>query len=112
MTPLQKLDAVLDFFAKTPFEKGGMSYDFIYKKVIPPIEDGHELNKILDKLLKDDYIDQVPGGNYIVTFEGKFWSQKNGYQGELTRQGAESKRLDAVEAYQRGQARTLNRLTG
>lgn len=54
---LDQLNFVLKFISTTPFEKGGMTFEFILKKVQSNIPDGNELKKILDKLSKDGHID-------------------------------------------------------
>ena len=48
----------------------------------------------------------------MLTADGLYFISAGAYQQTKINREAENTRLDAVETYQRAQARTLNRLTG
>lgn len=117
LTPIEKIDQTLNFILnanKPPFVTFSEILDSIQLKFKC---DSKELIEILHTLEKDGHIfSEVRDSNsireYKSTFYGRMFAANDGYRGVISRQSAESNRLDAVEAYQRGQARTLNRLTG
>jgi len=114
-TAIERIDWVLEFFATSPFVKGGINYDFILKKVrelhpeLSLIDDwGDQLNQILEQLELDGYVKHLPqklsssqtaDGSYFTpvirqkeqykpTFKGNFFYSKKGYQGEIDSENA------------------------
>jgi len=111
MTRIEKLDHVLNWFATSSFDKGGIEVDDI-KRLIPEISELDELNRILNKLVKDAYIDAhkkeetfdaifgkkvITTIRYQTTFEGYIFAEQGGYKAEIKQANAESTRLIAVE---------------
>ena len=118
LTPIQKLDEVLNFFVKGGFEKGGLDFDTTLRLVNEHTRlksDGDLLGKILNHLIKDGYLrcetrnifKQIGSGAakvdetfYYTTFEGEVFEITGGYQGKSNRQNAENIRLDKIEKNQ------------
>lgn len=136
-TAIQRLDWVLEWFATSGLVKNGATHDTVYKTVkeahveLQEIDDwGVELNKILNKLIDDNYVELVPEVKitstappgersfvpirlnpkmYRVTFEGDlFWSM-GGYGGQVSRENAALSH-QAMEAQRRSSEYERNRL--
>ena len=119
LTPIQQLDEALTFFVKSGFEKGGLDFDTTLRLINEHTKlktDGDLLGKILNHLIKDEYLSitthnvwkqigigtsQVNEIRYHATFEGKVFNDLNGYAGNSIRRNAENIRLDKIEKNQR-----------
>ncbi|HZY38489.1 MAG TPA: hypothetical protein VFE53_17645 [Mucilaginibacter sp.] len=124
---LEKLDKVLLFLEKQEFESalpiGEISTGV--KNIFTT--DETEVISILNKLVKDEYANTFQSPmNYIhsetrkytilltyfiITFEGRYFIKTGGYVRREEFRISEKTRLDGLEAHQREQANTLNRLT-
>jgi len=112
ITPIhEKLDSVLSFFVTSPSAKGYSNLEFILKKlweenILTP--EGLEIQKILNKLIKDGYIDYTEhevyeqtgsfAGRkfervYSATWEGIYFYEIGGYRQSFN----EKKRLNNLE---------------
>ena len=89
LTPIDKLDSVLKFICTSDFWVTGNPEKYIYGKynqrhngiIAEP-----EFMKILDKLVKDGYLDKSIGHEkayeYTLTFDGMVFNQAGGYKRE------------------------------
>lgn len=107
MTPIQKLDSVLDFFARGGFEKGGISLDTLLRLLDSKMDsalDMDELIKITNQLLADHYISENKYNQYQVTYRGIIFNDQKGYQGQM-------EKAHEVRALQQSQMETQQKIT-
>lgn len=125
ISPIQQLDLVLQFIANDEFSQGISRTDILSK-----INAGNEikigksdLTKVLDKLVKDNYIsrehrkhrEDIFGFHdnkdpifYSIQWEGYVFISEGGYQGKRT----ENEKFISLEAQQRSINRWMLVLTG
>ena len=123
LTPIQKIDKVLIFFATHKMADLYMPYEVIITNCLN--EDGRKFNNnelvmILNKLQKDGYILHDNGTHpytqketplYFITFEGKIFYQQGGYGQQIIRQNDENVRVLNLEISHETLMRKLNALT-
>ena len=124
-TPIEKLDAVLDFLNK----------DHEYQHKVIGVQQGLSIkldeptvHKILDKLVKDGYADMINipldppinmGGGffksseftYRITFEGQVFIQKGGYRQQEADNSLHRANLETLERLRRRNEKLLSRGT-
>jgi hypothetical protein len=115
VTPIQRIDAVLDLLANDSMLKPFATDDDILAALLtkyPQLKENEgqtsELLRMLEKLQKDGYADvrksftEFVGHKfenpytYFITFEGALFHQQGGYQGQLNRQNVEKIRADKL----------------
>ena len=110
LTPVQKLDAVLEVLSKEYPQIWEYSEPEIFVTVMHDFFEmddrgayGSEFKAIYKKLLKDGYIQNLreTAPYYSITFEGYYFLKyEGGYVGQLKRINAENIRLEKVERSQ------------
>lgn len=122
MTSIEKLDLLLQFFIESPHSKPHINDENILKYLEKGIvQDAAELLKLLNKLIKDEYLvvelRQINGGSYplkhySLTFEGDYFIRYDGgYLGKIRKEAENTKQLDQFRSTQSDQAAKLNKLT-
>jgi|GEM_PF-6080035 len=111
MTPIQKLQHVLDVLAKTEIvERSLVDINNMVSSQIDLIE----LSLILDRLEKDSFVKTrnftIQFGTtkyYTITFDGKVFSEQGGYIKDLELKEAEIAKLQSEKLFQDKQAKAL-----
>jgi len=113
---LQRLDWVLDFFATHAIQGRGLedSWNEI-KKRHPTIHveflESYR-KQMIDKLLKDDYIEPIGTGVYRATWEGALFSAGGGYMLDFNKKNEEKIRITKIEEDTRKDRSITRWLTG
>ncbi len=123
LTPIEKLDEVLKIIASVELTDGSIRTEFISIKLnqIGIKINVSELERIIDKLVKDDYADfedKVPSPNtpfslphYFITFDGFLLLENGGYKQDLINKNSETKRIDDLDKKSIYLSDRMNRLT-
>ncbi len=122
LTSVEKLDLILKFFLESPHAFPLVHDETLLKYLSPDIvANAVELKQILDKLVKDEYINfdlrSINGGSvavkhYKLTFEGDyFFRYEGGYLGKFKKEKENEAQLDFYRKNQVEQALRLNKLT-
>lgn len=72
-TPIQKLDLTLNMLSD-----GYKDIDHLRNNLPfwPPPEEFH---RIINRLIKDEYVQPFGGGDYMLTFDGEYFQSQGGY---------------------------------
>ena len=122
LSSVEKLDLVLKFFLESPHAFPLIHEETLLKYLAPEIVgNAVELKQILDKLVKDEYLNfdlrSINGGSiavkhYKLTFEGDyFYKYEGGYLGKYKKDKENNAQLDFYRKNQAEQAVRLNTLT-
>lgn len=101
LSPIDKLDSALNFICKSDFWITGNPEKYIYDNynnkhpgIVEP-----EFMKILDKLVKDGYLDKSIGQanayEYTLTFEGMVFNKERGYSRKYKKEATQRFLLSA-----------------
>ena len=106
LSPIQKLDYVLEFLARNEYAKGGITDGKLIdeiSKVHPQFKQGNDYGsdmiRLLEKLVKDENVihDDVGYSDrpkvYRITFEGKLLIQHGGYISDYNNKIAKEKAI-------------------
>lgn len=122
LTSVEKLDLVLKFFLESSHAFPLAHEETLLKYLAPDtVGNAVELNQILDKLFKDEYVNYelrcINGGSiavkhYKLTFEGDyFFRYEGGYLGKFKKEKENHTQLEFYRKNQAEQAIRLNTLT-
>lgn len=122
LSSVEKLDLVLKFFLESPHAFPLVHEETLLKHLAPNIvKNAVELKQILDKLVKDEYLNFdlrcINGGSiavkhYKLTFEGDyFFRYEGGYLGKYKKEKENDAQIDFYRRNQAEQASRLNILT-
>jgi hypothetical protein len=108
LSPFQLLDKALEFIAKD--NKRYFTHEILKSECFANSND-IDVEAIVDRLKTDGNIRFGDPTQFKISLQGAWFLAQGAYQGDMGRNNAERDRLAAVEDFQHGQARRLNRLT-